>query len=254
MTRVRSITLGGLLVAVACNLALAAGQRNEAEGCSALSNTEAAGPPQAEEVQLSPSELAFLKTRRACLKTYSSGFPGGEGALLKARASELRADLATVEHLFDSKVNPLHESDLQYKRRLHILGGWDRDQVLLWGNYYYLRRLYEEGQFSRIHAELARLHSRFGLDDMTPPRWDAAEYNTYFSKEALRGMIRLLDLQVRATEALAKSDSPHVRVANNLAAELLAQGAAMAPFFKFAPNPAEDILKLCRHGTTAAAK
>jgi hypothetical protein len=192
-------------------------------------------------LKLSQSALDSGSMTRACLKSYSSGFPGGEGAFLKANSQSLRSDLDHLQSLFKevkaSEKLPSN-NDPDEVRRLHILLGWDREQVLLWGNFFYIRRLAEEGNYSAVVAEVARVRRTFGLEVHPLKTWDQLEEVTYFSKQSLKNMITILEFEARV-----KVIAPDDIARTTLAESFISNRDALKPFFGITGDPTREIVE-----------
>ena len=196
------------------------------------------------------SDLSNTTLERACLKSYSSGFPGGEEAFLKADSYSLRKDLDHLQILFKSvegggKPSLPSTKDRDYDRKIHILVGWDRDQVLLWGNFFYIRRLFAEEKFKEVVAEAGRVRKTLGLDVHSLKNWDQLEGATYFSKQSLRNMIVILEYQ-----ALSRTIGSDEVSRTKLAEDFIANRDALKPYFDFTGDPTKEILEpYCRTST-----
>jgi hypothetical protein len=193
-------------------------------------------------LNLTEGQLEKGTFERACLKSYSSGFPGGEKAFLNADSESLRRDLDHVEALFSQfatqgKFPKSVKDDPDEQRKLHIELGWDRQQVLLWGNFFYIRRLYEEADFERAIAEAVRVRGTFGLEIHPLTTWDKLEEATYFSKQALRNMIAIIEYRSQAKLSLDSS------ARTKLAEDFIPNRDALKPFFKTTGDPTADILR-----------
>jgi hypothetical protein len=127
-------------------------------------------PPKAETmlpmVALTEADIKEIERKRACIKGYL--YPGGEDALLKASSSEIRTDLEHLRDLFDK--TPEDAKDLSQndqKRIAKIKAGWDREQVLLWGNAVLMRT----EQRGRVGTDIDRVcanSKRVRIEDCAP--------------------------------------------------------------------------------------
>src|ERR1700722_10897036 len=218
---------------------LFAGSKSEA--CKKLLDSQSSDAGQKPPaLTLSPTDVSNKTLERACLKSYGSGFPGGEEAFLKADSYSLRKDLDHLEKLFQSegpKTSLPSGKDPDYSRKAHILVGWDRDQVLLWGNFFYIRRLSDESKFREVVTEAARVRRTLGLDVHPLKHWDNLEGATYFSKQSLRNMIVILEYQARS-RTLGNDEASRAK----LAEEFIANRDALKPFFDFAGDPTKENL------------
>jgi len=232
-----------------------------ANSCSRLRAERSNPLPTLPERKLSTSEVKEVERTRACLKSYSSGFPGGEQAFLLAPSSAVRTDLATMEQLFAKRepirvpktrdeLHAIKKLDPQFERKWNIQGGWDRQQVLLWGHFFYARTLYTEGELEEFQQERRRIEEAFGPITVTRlSEWDSADNATYYSKASLRNMIRLLEysvdaLQIQRDPTLTRAKKR--QAANKLAGLFNADRLALSPYFSVAGDPTEAILAACR--------
>ena len=192
--------------------------------------------------ELTVDEQVKIEMTRACLKSYSSGFPGGEEAFLKADSKSLRKDLDNVEELFKQYKGGAKfagdKSDSQHTRKLHIELGWDREQVLLWGNYFYIFCLYREGNYERVVSEVERVRKTFGLSVRPLTSWDDQEQLTYYSRQSLRNLIALIDY--RAQNRMDADDSD---LQIKLAKDFIAARPAFLPFLKEDNDPTAEIIR-----------
>lgn len=197
--------------------------------------------------KLTDTEITLIERQRACLKGYS--YPGGEEALLKATPAELKADLVHLQWLFDShpQFGALSKND--QLRALRIEMGWNREQVLLWGNFFYLRQLSNDEQYETVIQEAERIRKDFGLTVQPLKVWDAADANTYFSPQTLRNMISALEYDAKG-HVMPKSGSQR----DALVKEYLIDEAALRPTMEFTGNPGESVLgPICTSRTKAAS-
>jgi phosphopantetheinyl transferase (holo-ACP synthase) len=195
------------------------------------------------ERKLTQAEADLLMQERACVRSYSSGFPGKEEAFLKANSTALRKDLDQLPALFEPSAKLTGQqlalamgTDPQWQRKYEIAQGWDRTQVLLWGNFFYVRQLYKERAYKKVIVEVARVRKTFGLTVAPLKNWDKAEANTYFSQQSLRNMLANLEYGAKAQLA----DTPEAKEA--LAKAFAADRDALKPFYKFTGDFDADIL------------
>jgi len=221
--------------------------------------------------KLPDTERKRIRAQRACLRGYSWGFPGGESAFLKADSDALRIDLDHLTDLFDryqqavtlpAATFPLKEGPFSRaallesakvplfkrlangdpcdERRVEEMSeGWDKTQVLLWGNWFYIRTLNHEEQYAKALQEIDRVRSSFGLELVPLHTWDKAEDATYFSPQTLRNMI--LILEYRAKAAVYAHDQ--LSVTNN-AKDFLLHRYELSPHFEMTGgDPTRFILK-----------
>jgi hypothetical protein len=179
---------------------------------------------------------------RACRKTYSSGFPGGDEAFLHANSQSLRMDLDHVKALFklpSSALDPRANSkdDPDHLRKLHISLGWDREQVLLWGDYFYIRRLFEENKIEEMQAEIDKIRNTFGLVIVPLDHWDILEQKTYYSKQALKNIIATFEYRAQIR---LHSEDPDATA--KLAVSYMHDRRALRPFFDVTGDPTAEIL------------
>lgn len=73
------------------------------------------------------------------------------------------------------------------------LAGGTPEQTRLWADMFYVRRLFEEGQFKKI-KEVGESLRAAGRLSIAPHALDRVEQSTYFSEQALRNMIGAFDL------------------------------------------------------------
>jgi hypothetical protein len=223
-----------------CPAALAEVNR---EACKTLLSPNLADSGQKPPVRnLSADQLARGTLERACLKSYSDGFPGGEEAFLKADSETLRKDLDHVDGLFTQYAAAGNfakgaGNEPDQHRKTHIELGWDREQVLLWGNFYYIRRLFEEGKFKQVLVEVTRVRKTFSLEVRPLASWDKLEEATYFSKQSLRNLISTMDY--RAQAKLPTTTTARVILAD----DFIAKRDALKPFFKMTGDPTREMLK-----------
>jgi hypothetical protein len=127
-------------------------------------------------------------------------------------------------------------------RNLKITTGWDREQVLLWGSFFYIRKLYSEGDFSTASTEIAKVREQYGLVVKPLEHWDKAEEATYFSSQSLKNMIAIVDLRIRA-KALGNDPKSFSEIGK----EFIGERDALKPFFKLAGDPTPEIVPpFCR--------
>jgi hypothetical protein len=208
-------------------------------------------PPKAETmlpmVSLTDADIKEIERTRACYKGYL--YPGGEDALTKASSSEIRADLQHLQDLFDK--TPEETKDLSQndqKRIAKIKAGWDREQVLLWGNAALMRKLSKEGQWGQILIETARVRKEFGLRIVPLTSWDRAQQATYFSPQALRNIISAWEYGAKGNQAPQSGPERDVLVKAYLADE-----PALAPTMMFHHSAAREVLKpVCAAPTSAS--
>jgi len=222
-----------------------------ADGCATLRAALATPITPLPRKTLTQAEKTAVDQRRACIKGYSAGFPGGKEAFLTADAATLRDDLRHVEQLFayaakNDLASPAAEAlDPSGNRTAHILGGWDREQVLLWGGFFYMRRLYEEEQLDALLDQVNRIRSTFGIRVTQLSYWDDADEATYFSTASLRDMLRLLELNMAAVRELSAPPAQQRAAGERLAGMFVAERQALSPFFKVVRDPSDHILQLC---------
>ncbi|MEX3846257.1 hypothetical protein [Paraburkholderia sp. BR10882] len=218
------------------------------------------------KIALSKESWSAIHKQRACLKAYSQGFPGGEDAFLHANSTALKSDLDNLTELFrreQSSVSAMPDSE--YESRLtvlseHISGkadtdrsltnddrvtlriykirnGWDKNQVLLWGNMWYIRTLYKEGKYEAAAQQADAVRKVFNTRVAPIQVWDDAEENTYFSTQALANIIATLGYRAGAT--LVKSDPQKSKI---LVQNFAADRDALVPIFPEAGgDPTEQI-------------
>jgi hypothetical protein len=188
-------------------------------------------------VNLTESQLESIRMTRACLKGYA--YPGGEEALLKASSSEIRDDVVHLKELFDKrselKISTLPENDKLRVVKMEL--GWNREQVLLWGNWAYMRQLDSEEKFEAVLKEAERIRGEFGLNVVPLKHWDAADQNTYFSPQTLRNMIAAFEYSAKGH--LTAESGPE-RTA--LVKAYLVDQPALAPTMTFTGNPGDSVL------------
>jgi len=149
-----------------------------ADACATLRAALATPVPKLPYRTLTKPERAVVTRERASLRSCGDGFPGGEEAFLKADAVSLRKDLRNIERLFAYAANndlawrTARALDPSGRRTAHIRGGWDKEQVLLLGGFFYMRRLYEEEQLGASSNELNRVRGRFGIGASQLSYWD----------------------------------------------------------------------------------
>jgi len=188
---------------------------------------------------LTDSRFQTIEFRRACIKSYSAGFPGGEEAFTQASAAEIKQDLLHVQKLFDNKQRSTtttlsHDDEL---RVLHIELGWSREQVLLFGNWAYLQRLRKEGDFATILEEVSSLRRSFDLSVVPLQSWDKAQNKTYFSPQTLKNMIVAFEYSAKGNTT---AESGPDREA--LVKAYLVDAKAFTPTMKFTGNPGKWVL------------
>lgn len=178
--------------------------------------------------KLSDADFDHISDRRVCLKSYAIGFPGGEPALVTAKSTALKADLQHLHSLFDkakhtivtdaqmmavmlelapqrdAEFQQLNEKNRDIVRLIEIQKGHDREQMILWGNNFYLRQLYREGKHNEVLHEIAELKKEFNLQVAPLKIWDNADEATFFSTQALKNMIAITEFKAKAE--LAKKD------------------------------------------------
>ncbi len=193
-------------------------------------------------VHLDQAQDDRIKRERACLKSYS--YPGGEEALVNASSAQVRDDLKHLTTLFDSysklNIKTLPEND--QLRVIRIEMGWQREQVLLWGNMFYIRKLYTEEKYATILKEVERIRNEFGLDVAPLKKWDDADDATYYSVQTLRNMIATFEFAAKGH--LLSNSGPERQ---QLVASYLKDEPALVPTFAFSVNPGKAVLgPVCR--------
>jgi hypothetical protein len=198
-------------------------------------------PPKAETmlpmVSLTDADIKEIERKRACYKGYL--YPGGEDALTKASSLEIRTDLQHLQDLFDKtpeNTEVLSQND--QKRIAKIKSGWDREQVLLWGNAALIRKLSKEGQWGQILIDSARVRKEFGLRIEPLTSWDKAQQATYFSPQALRNIISAWEYGAKGN--LTPQSGPE---RDALVKAYLADEPALAPTMMFHHSAAREVLK-----------
>ncbi len=250
-----------LLMLVAC----ANGNMMEQGACEALTVMSQSPVPSLIEKQYSeddPKAERWLK-ERPCVQSYASGFPGGAEEITSANPEEVRKDLQYTLSLFDIPHSQLKRElsttleaenpsdfDVHWQRKLHIVEGWDRQLVELFGSSLYLKRLSEEGEFSAFDEEISRLKSKFDLKARPLAEWNDLEANTYFSRQALVNIIRVYELRVSTDRAAIESlDAEELyRRANELAAQYSADRVAIAHLSPIINGPEDALVELCKNG------
>jgi hypothetical protein len=188
-------------------------------------------------VSLTDTDIKEIEKKRACYRGYS--YPGGEDALTKASSSEIRTDLQHLQDLFDKTPDDtkgLSQND--QKRIAKIKAGWDREQVLLWGNAVLMRKLSKEGQWGQISIETARVRKEFGLSIVPLTSWDRAQQATYFSSQTLRNIISAWEYGAKGN--LTPQSGPE---RDALVKAYLADEPALAPTMIFHHSAAREVLK-----------
>ncbi len=192
-------------------------------------------------VELTVDEKVKGMFTRACLKSYSAGFPGGEDAFLKADSDSIRKDLKLVTGLFDQYKGGQKfaevKTDPNYLRKEHIELGWDRNQVLLWGNFFYMLRLYKEGQYEKVLSMADEIKRTYGLTVKPLASWDDLEEKTYYSKQSLKNIIALI-----VYRAHAQLDTDDSAAQISLAKSFIADRDALRPFLDTYGDPTTEIL------------
>jgi hypothetical protein len=149
-----------------------------------------------------------------------------------------------LRRLFDNR-SQLKTATLSKNDKLRLVKielGWNREQVLLWGNWAYLRQLDKEENFEVVIEEARRVRDQFGLGVVPLTKWDDAEENTYFSPQALRNMIAAFEYSARGH---LTSESGPKRTA--LVKAYLTDQPAFAPTMSFTGNPGDAVLgPICR--------
>jgi hypothetical protein len=216
---------------------------------------------------LTNAELTRLVDTRACLKSYSQDFPGGEDAFIKADSAAVKADLGTVRNLFDQAQLgptglvrrdfatiealtlgkpiykfPINNVDPQRHRKSHINDGWNREQVLLWGNYFLTIILYKEGRYEEVVKEASSIRSEFGLNVVPITHWDGAEDATYYSPATLRNLIAISDYAAKAKLLGRNKQKSGRKSADMLTEDFLKNRDALAPLFQLGIDPTDDML------------
>ena len=184
----------------------------DGEACARIfgAHFSAAGKP---APKLSKPELEQLTEKRACIKSY--GLPGGAENLSNLTSAEILKDNQRLQNLFDiyaalerkgvkdpdviikslkSRFADLSTED--FGRMLHI-AAWDRSQVSLYGDWLYLKKLREEGQFSKAVSVASDAVKKYNLRFQDAPQTEADEH-TYFSAPALGNMLLLELLSSRS--------------------------------------------------------
>jgi hypothetical protein len=226
-----------LTILIAVVLASSTRAQVPAKQCALIGQEPVAANKILPVVKLTSSQLQSIHMERACLISYE--YPGGEEALLKASSSEIRDDLMHLQELFD-KHSDLKIATLSHNDKLRVVKielGWQREQVLLWGNWAYLRQLDTEENFEAIIKEANRIRSEFGLKVVPLKRWDDAEQNTYFSPQALRNMIAAFEYSAKG-HVTGKSGPERTALVN----AYLTDQPALAPTMSFTGNPGESVL------------
>jgi len=132
------------------------------------------------------------------------------------------------------------DSDAQEPRlrKLHIAAGWDREEVLLWGNFFYIRRLFAEDAFGDALKEVARVREKFGLEVRPLAHWDQLEQATCYSKQALRNMISVIEYRARAKLDV---NDPEAKI--RLAEAFILDRDSLKPFFGVTGDPTISIIQ-----------
>ncbi|NHZ91031.1 hypothetical protein F2P45_18695 [Massilia sp. CCM 8733] len=191
--------------------------------------------------KLSKKEYNVVTTERACVQSYGIGYPGGVAGLMKATATEFKADLvlltglvntaknktlsraqlqAVVEELTPQKNSDnqtLNASNRDTMRTKQIQDGMNREQMLLWGHHLYLRKLYEEGSDQKLIDEVLALQGQFNMA-VASRTWDEAESHTYFSVQSLKNMITIYAFKAQARLAKGNGQAGKALLANYMKA------------------------------------
>jgi hypothetical protein len=120
---------------------------------------------------------------------------------------------------------------------LKIQAGWNREQVLLFGNFMLIRALNIETQYDQALAEVARIRKEFGLKIVPPTSWDRAQQATYFSSQALRNII--VAMEYKAKGSLVPPSGPE---RDELVKSYLADEPALAATMPFTHSAARAVL------------
>jgi len=203
---------------------------------------------------------------RPCVESYTSGFPGGADGIMSGDPDEVKKDLLSTLSLFDvpraqlkKQISEASEAedpsgiDTQWQRKYHILEGWDRQLVDLFGSSLYLKRLSDESDFDAFDVEIARLKSRLGFKALPLTEWNNLEANTYFSRQALINIIRAYELKVAATRAATESlDAEEMyRRASELSALYLVDRVAISHVSSIIDGPEAALIELCSAGASS---
>jgi len=194
----------------------------DGEACLRLFGADLKSTPLGES-SLSESQLELLTKKRACVRSY--GLPGGADALKRLSSDDLYRDKQRMYLLFDiyddmlrrntkdSKAilaelkSRLKDPTMEDFQRLLHLPEWDRTQVTLYGEWLYLRKLREEGQYLKSYNAATELAKRFQLRLQRAQHTEADEH-TYFSATALGNFILIEQFTARSRLLTAHSLQP----------------------------------------------
>lgn len=202
------------------------------------------------DLKLDKKQWDAIYNQRACLKTYGIGFPGGVDGLMNASAAQIKADLVHLTGLFNTaktrtissaqieavaaELSPqksddnytLNANNRDTMRLKDIQNGISREQILLWGYHFYLRKLFAEGSYQKLIDEIAVLKGQFNMA-VAPRRWDEAETHSYFSAQSLKNMIAMLEFKAGAKLIMGNTEAGKVLLTN-----FLETRKALMPIFK----------------------
>jgi hypothetical protein len=195
--------------------------QKEGDACSRFfgANTKSKAPIAAD---LSDQEAEQVADRRACIKSY--GLPGGAENLKDLSSDELLRDKLHLQSLFDKyagmRAQGLSNEDILRRikkdvsintddavRLIRMAGGWDRNQVTLYGEWLYIRKLGEEGKYSKCATVAMEAMKKFRLSLQQAPKSRMDEH-TYFSTQALGNMIILELVGAKAATRSSSIDDP----------------------------------------------
>ena len=189
-------------------------------------------------IPLTGADKAKLSNARACIKSYGQQYPGDldalmkdEPSLLKANLVDLRAAFAKPQNISFDPNNPLSV------RMLHIKRGWDKEQVILFGSFFWLRAEFLRGDYEAVVEIVSQLRKEYDIS-VKQIVWDELQERTYFSSDTLRNMIVSI-------EYLSKVRIPGIskKTMENVVASYMNDRNFLMPLGNFSLNPDSGMFK-----------
>jgi hypothetical protein len=194
--------------------------------------------------ELSEAEKKKIQRERACVQTYAAQFPGGLDEMQNASLDDLKRNLDLLERWLkghrpsSGKNKDARQAD---EFRSILVEKWDREQPILWGTAFYMRRAYSEGEWEAVLAAASKVRQEFGLKTEPLASWDSAEENTYFSKTTLRNMIVGMEYSAKV-----RKPGNNRSTIQAIAKQYMGDRESIYPISAYAFNPDETVFKpLC---------